>query len=147
MAGETSSPWGLMLFTIFCVVIALAGFIWCACCGTCAGRNVMRQVGLSRLVPPPFMQPSFGGSARSSRHRKEYGQVDENDELDEEALVGSASNSSDGWWQRANEQTENITMKVFGSGGVVCNEEGVQDDDLDGYHSSVEYGYDLSDEE
>ncbi|KAF9968956.1 hypothetical protein BGZ73_008970 [Actinomortierella ambigua] len=142
MAGDTtSSPWGLMMFTVFCVVMALAGFIWCLCCGTCAGRNLMREAGLGRLVPPPFMQPSFSGP-RSSRHRKDYDQ--DHDDGDEEALVGSSGSGNDGWWQRANERTEHITMKVFGGGS--CDEE-AQDEDVDGYHSSVEYGYDLSDEE
>ncbi|KAG0227915.1 hypothetical protein BGW42_002514 [Actinomortierella wolfii] len=129
--------------------MALAGLIWCVCCGTCAGRNMMRQAGLGRLVPPPFLQPSFSGphaSPRRSRRWKGYGEdVDDESELDEEALVGSASNSNfDGWWQRANEQTEQISMRVFGSSG---GDEDTMEDDQEGYHSSVEYGYDLSDDE
>ncbi|KAG0371106.1 hypothetical protein BGZ54_000050 [Gamsiella multidivaricata] len=77
--GEASSPWGLFGLMVFCITLVIFGFVWCFCCGTCVGRDAMRAAGLSRFVPPPYMQPSF---MSHSRYRKRSG--DEEDGFEEE---------------------------------------------------------------
>ncbi|KAG0214312.1 hypothetical protein BGX28_002420 [Mortierella sp. GBA30] len=111
--GEAESPWRLYALMIMCITLAISGFVWCLCCGTWStntslnsvGRDAMRAAGLSRFVPPPYMQPSFMN--RMGYQRKRGG--------DEEDL-----------WE------EEIGMNVL-------HEEQ--------HDSSVEYDYDLSEDE
>ncbi|KAG0271804.1 hypothetical protein BGZ95_000332 [Linnemannia exigua] len=96
--GEPSSPWGLYALMVFCIIMTISGFV-------CVGRDALRAAGLSRFVPPQYMQPSFMN--RGGYQRKRSGDEEE------------------GW-------EEEIDMDVL------------QDEHHD---SSVEYDYDLSDDD
>ncbi|ORY08119.1 hypothetical protein K493DRAFT_309926 [Basidiobolus meristosporus CBS 931.73] len=40
----------LILLSLLCFIF-LAGFVWCVCCGTCIGRQVLREFGFQRCIP------------------------------------------------------------------------------------------------
>ncbi|GJJ69154.1 hypothetical protein EMPS_01500 [Entomortierella parvispora] len=69
---------------VFCIVASISGLVWCVCCGTCVGRDTLRAAGLSRFVPPPYMQPSFMNRGRYQRKRD--GAMDEEEGLWEEEI-------------------------------------------------------------
>ncbi|KAH7053730.1 hypothetical protein BKA57DRAFT_533274 [Linnemannia elongata] len=94
MAEPTTSPWGLYALMVFCIIMAISGFVWCFCCGTCVGRDAMRAAGLSRFVPPQYMQPSFMN--RGGYQRKRSGDEEEGweEEIDMDVLQDEAHDSS-----------------------------------------------------
>ncbi|KAG9068415.1 hypothetical protein KI688_010683 [Linnemannia hyalina] len=84
MAEPTTSPWGLYALMVFCIIMAISGFVW----------DVMRAAGLSRLVPPQYMQPSFMN--RGGYQRKRSGDEEEGweEEIDMDVLQDEAHDSS-----------------------------------------------------
>ncbi|KAG0324688.1 hypothetical protein BGZ99_001574 [Dissophora globulifera] len=91
--GEASSPWGMYALMVICITLTFSGFVWCVCCGTCVGRDVMRAAGFSNLVPPPYMQPSFMNRGRY--HHKRTGDEEEAlDEVDMDVLDDEHHDSS-----------------------------------------------------
>ncbi|KAI1317325.1 hypothetical protein EDD11_008694 [Mortierella claussenii] len=98
MEQQSTSPWGLYALMALCIILTLSGFVWCFCCGTCVGRDVMRAAGLSRYVPPPYMQPSFMSRARYQRNKRsgdgEEGDYSEGEDIDMDVLVDEHHDSS-----------------------------------------------------
>ncbi|KAG0004781.1 hypothetical protein BGZ80_006288 [Entomortierella chlamydospora] len=68
--GETTSPWGIV------------------------GRDAMRAAGLSRFVPPPYMQPSFMSHARYRRKRSNDEEEGYDEEIDMDVLADEHHDSS-----------------------------------------------------
>ncbi|KAF9433084.1 hypothetical protein BGZ76_009902 [Entomortierella beljakovae] len=86
--SESSTPWGTYALMVFCITTVVSGFV-------CVGRDAMRAAGLSSLVPPPYMQPSFmnrGGGYHRKRSFDEEEGFD--DEIDMDVLGDEQHDSS-----------------------------------------------------
>ncbi|KAF8925132.1 hypothetical protein EDD21DRAFT_408238 [Dissophora ornata] len=94
MGEEATSPWRLYALMVLCITLSISGFVWCFCCGTCVGRDVMRAAGMSRFVPPPYMQPSFMNRGRHHRKRSADEEEGFEDEIDMDVLGDEQHDSS-----------------------------------------------------
>ncbi|KAG0349133.1 hypothetical protein BG005_011153 [Podila minutissima] len=82
---STTSPWGIYALFVFCTILSISGFV-------CVGRDTMRAAGLSRFVPPPYMQPSFMNRNRGYRKRGDEESWEE--EIDMDVLADEHHDSS-----------------------------------------------------